>query len=562
FRSPTSFRGQWGISHDNFGRLYFNNNSRQLLGDYMLPNRLVRNRYYVPKKGVNQRLTDDERVYPVQAVPVNRGYEEGVLDKDSIQLEVTAACGPLVYRGGAFPDGYDQNVFVCVPEANLIKRNILTFYGDSTSAKQAWEGKEFLTSLDEGFRPVNLSNGPDGSMYIVDMHRGVIQHYAFLSPYLKRKSRELQLDTIINYGRILKISPENAKTGKNIEFDELSDRQLVKLLNDKNGWIRDRAQQNIVQKKLTETVPELKKLTLDTSSPLAQLHALYSLEGLEALTPDLLMEVAKRGGTDAAAHALVLLENFVSPENASRAQKLFTELEQENNVSLDLYLSSTIGKWAGVSPERFFPFILQLYNKYGGRQIFTDAILSGMEGSEETLLEYLEQNLEKRENGLIAGLNDILQRKSEERPNNIFVVQTLKEDSRTTGSKLFRQICAACHGPSGEGTEGLAPPLVHSKYMSRPMEKLGLIILHGLKGPAVINGKDYGDDWAMPALGNNKSLTNEDIANIMAYVSNAFSVSPQGISPDKIEELRSMAPEGGGEYTRTMLDSIYAGPGK
>src|SRR5690606_26596043 len=196
-KEPTSFRGQWGISHDNFGRLYFNNNSRQLLGDYMLPNRLVRNRYYVPKKGVNQRLTNDERVYPVQAVPVNRGYEEGILDKDSVQVEVTAACGPLVYRGGAFPAGYDQNVFVCVPEANLIKRNILTFYGDSTSAKQAWEGKEFLTSLDEGFRPVSLSNGPDGSMYIIDMHRGVIQHYAFLSPYLKKKSKELHLDTII-----------------------------------------------------------------------------------------------------------------------------------------------------------------------------------------------------------------------------------------------------------------------------------------------------------------------------------------------------------------------------
>ena len=28
-----------GISHDNFGRLYYNNNSTQLLGDYLLPNR-------------------------------------------------------------------------------------------------------------------------------------------------------------------------------------------------------------------------------------------------------------------------------------------------------------------------------------------------------------------------------------------------------------------------------------------------------------------------------------------------------------------------------------------
>lgn len=92
----------------------------------------------------------------------------------------------------------------------MIKRNILTFHGDSTSAEQAWQGKEFLASTDEGFRPVNLSDGPDGAMYVVDMHRGVIQHYAFLSPYLKKKAKREQLDTLVDYGRILKITNQDA----------------------------------------------------------------------------------------------------------------------------------------------------------------------------------------------------------------------------------------------------------------------------------------------------------------------------------------------------------------
>ncbi|MCG2462429.1 c-type cytochrome [Flavobacteriaceae bacterium F89] len=556
-KEPTSFRGQWGISHDNFGRLYFNTNSRQLLGDYILPNRLIRNHYYIPKTGINQRLTKDERVYPLQPVPVNRGYEAGILDKDSLQLEVTAACGPLVYRGAAFPAGYKQNVFVCVPEANLIKRNILTFYGDSTSAKQAWEGKEFLASLDEGFRPVSLYNGPDGSLYIVDMHRGVIQHYAFLSPYLKRKSKETHLDTIIDFGRILKVSHRPSKSGGRINIEGLTGRQLVKLLSDSNGWIRDRAQQVIVQNKLTKTIPDLKKLALNPKLDLAQVHALYSLEGLEALTPDLLIEVARNSDADVAAHALVLLENFVSEEYASRVQKLISELKQRNDISLDLYLSSTVGTWAQFSQKLFFPFIIEFYGKYKGRQIFVDAILSGVGGTEEALLRDLKQSSEKDLEGLIAGLNDILKRKSEDRPSNIFVAQTAREDGRTAGAKLFRQICASCHGPSGDGTDGLAPSLVHSRYVSKPMERLGLIILHGLKGPMIVDGKEIGDNWVMPALGNNKSLTNSDIANIMAYVSNAFSVSPQGISPDKIEELRSKTPTRGGEYTRIELDSIY-----
>ncbi|MGS0524490.1 DUF7133 domain-containing protein [Zobellia nedashkovskayae] len=149
---------------------------------------LVRNKYFTPEFGVNRMLTDDQRVYPKHATTVNRGYAKGVLNQDSILVKATAACAPLVYRGGAFSLEYDENVFVCIPEGNLIKRNVLTFTGDSTIAKQAYENKEFLTSTDEGFRPVNLNNGPDGSMFVTDMHRGMIGHHAYLSPYLKKKS--------------------------------------------------------------------------------------------------------------------------------------------------------------------------------------------------------------------------------------------------------------------------------------------------------------------------------------------------------------------------------------
>ena len=259
YKEPTTNRGQWGISHDNFGRLYYNNNSTQLLGDHILPNRLVRNKYFVPQKGVDVTLTNDNRVYPLHAASVNRGYEDGVLNQDGLLVNVTASCGPLVYRGGVFPPDYDQNVFVCVPEANLIKRNILSFYGDRVEAKQAWQGKEFLASTDEGFRPVNLSNGPDGNMYIVDMHRGVIQHYAFLSPYLKKISAEKKLDTILDYGRILRVRSKNNPEREITDLEALSASQLLASLKDSNGWIRDRAQQYLIYKNDKGVLPELKK---------------------------------------------------------------------------------------------------------------------------------------------------------------------------------------------------------------------------------------------------------------------------------------------------------------
>ena len=552
-KEPTTNRGQWGISHDNFGRLYYNNNSTQLLGDHILPNRLVRNKYFIPRKGVDETLTKDNRVYPLHPASVNRGYEEGVLNQDSLLVNVTAACGPLVYRGGMFPADYDQNVFVCVPEANLIKRNILSFYGDRVEAKQAWQGKEFLASTDEGFRPVNLSNGPDGNMYVVDMHRGVIQHYAFLSPYLKKISAEKKLDTILDYGRILRVRSKDKLAREIPDLETLPAPRLLDFLKDSNGWIRDRAQQYLIHKNDKGVLPGLKEMALDNKSPLAQLHALYVLKGLNVLSFDFLQQLAISGGPEATAHALVLMEDYASEKNVPKAKDLFAELLNRNEPMLDLYLSTTLGIWAKYDQEVFFSFIYDLSSKYKDNVIVQEAILSGSEGVMSALKLKLEEkdNLKNTDLDVLAAAS--LERQENNRPNYIYSTQIARADSRTNGAILFRQICASCHSSSGEGIRGLAPPLVGSEYISNHLEQLGLIILHGLKGPLLINGEVYDNNHQMPGLKYNKSLSDKDISDIISYVTNAFSVNPKGLKPEKIKELRGVSSKDGMEYTEKEL---------
>tara|TARA_R110002012_G_scaffold168966_1_gene332712 strand:- start:177 stop:2417 length:2241 start_codon:yes stop_codon:yes gene_type:complete len=552
-KEPTTNRGQWGISHDNFGRLYYNNNSTQLLGDHILPNRLVRNKYFIPRKGVDETLTKDNRVYPLHAASVNRGYEEGVLNQDSLLVNVTAACGPLVYRGGMFPADYDQNVFVCVPEANLIKRNILSFYGDRVEAKQAWQGKEFLASTDEGFRPVNLSNGPDGNMYVVDMHRGVIQHYAFLSPYLKKISAEKKLDTILDYGRILRVRSKDKLAREIPDLETLPAPRLLDFLKDSNGWIRDRAQQYLIHKNDKGVLPGLKEMALDNKSPLAQLHALYVLKGLNVLSFDFLQQLAISGGPEATAHALVLMEDYASEKNVPKAKDLFAELLNRNEPMLDLYLSTTLGIWAKYDQEVFFSFIYDLSSKYKDNVIVQEAILSGSEGVMSALKLKLEEKDNLKNTDLDVLVAASLERQENNRPNYIYSTQIARADSRTNGAILFRQICASCHSSSGEGIRGLAPPLVGSEYISNHLEQLGLIILHGLKGPLLINGEVYDNNHQMPGLKYNKSLSDKDISDIISYVTNAFSVNPKGLKPEKIKELRGVSSKDGMEYTEKEL---------
>lgn len=552
-KEVSSMKGQWGISKDNYGRLYYNTNSTQLKGDYVLPNLLVRNKYFKPKTGINKSLTSNQKVYPLIVNPVNRGYIPGVLNEDSVLVRVTSACGPLIYRGGQFPNGYDQNAFVCVPEANLLKRNSLEFLDGETKATQVWDNKEFLVSTDPTFRPVNLHNSPSGDMYIVDMHRGVIQHNAFLSPYLKEHIRANSLDTLLGMGRILKVSHKGSKNKPQPRLDQLTASELVSHLKDENGWLRDRAQHYLIYKQQQEAIPELKEMLLDTKAPISQIHALYTLKGLKALTFDLLKEVTGKSDPMVCAQALVNTLDFMSGDNAQEMEILAKRLIPKKDETINLYLGFVLGPWAGVSENSFFQYLKGISDQYASNPLFQEAILSGLSGSEEAYLDFLENSNEKPVDYLTEQLAATLDNKANKNENTIFKPFTHHDDSRTKGMRLYKGICAACHGVDGLGIDDLAPPLEESEYVTGSVDRLGLIILHGLHGPVHVNGKLYELNTVMPGLVNNSRMTDKDIADIISFVTSSFSRQPRGISPNKVKALRDKKPQSAGGYTEEEL---------
>ena len=244
-KEKTHFRGQWGIAQDDEGRLFYNNNSVNLLGDYFSPGLGASNPAQKKIAGFDEKIVENNRVYPISPTPgVNRGYMEGILN-DSLKLvNFTAACSPIIYRGTLFPNEYKGNAFVAEPSANLIKRNVIADNNLMVNGNQAYEGKEFLASTDERFRPVFLSNGPDGALYIADMYRGIIQHKVYLTDYLKNEIKERKLTNPLNLGRIYKIIPKVPKVTP-VTFYPHPD-SLVQLLHHPSGWVRDKAQQMII----------------------------------------------------------------------------------------------------------------------------------------------------------------------------------------------------------------------------------------------------------------------------------------------------------------------------
>ncbi|MDQ3292816.1 MAG: dehydrogenase, partial [Bacteroidota bacterium] len=375
-RDSTEFRGQWGISQDDEGRLYYNYNWSQLHADLVPPNYLNRNKNHKPTTGIDHGLTVDRRIYPIRPNPaVNRGYIPGTLDKEGRLLEFTAACSPHVYRGTALPKEYYSNVFVCEPSGNLIKRNVVEDNGIMLSAHDPHPGKEFLASTDERFRPVYLTTGPDGVLYIADMYRGLVQHGAYITPYLKEQTLTRKLVLPINRGRIWRIVPEKGKLSKAAKLSNATTDELVKYLSHPNGWHRDMAQRLLVERNDPQAIPALTNLAAKGENNLERFHALWTLSGLKKDQPELLLSLVSDQNPLVRTTALRLLEP-IAKENKTVQDRLGNILLQEwENAPIEQILQIALSA-SSLNQQAAHTLLAGIAEKYGSSALIRDAVMS------------------------------------------------------------------------------------------------------------------------------------------------------------------------------------------
>jgi putative membrane-bound dehydrogenase-like protein len=268
---------QFGHSFDEWGRYFTQENWNHLRHEVIGAGTFARSPG-LPVVGAMQDVSDHGRNAKVFAITRRPRFE--LLTEAG---EFTSACALTVYTGGAFPKALGATSFVAEPAQNLVHRDVLTPAGPTFTARRASEGVEFLASTDSWFRPVNLTVGPDGALYVVDYYRKVIEHPEWASTGVAT-STDLYLGQ--DRGRLYRIVSTTASLPppRRVDLGRATDAELVVELQNPNLWWRRTAQRLLVDRGNRETRLLLEALLAKSTIALARLHALWTLEGLGALS--------------------------------------------------------------------------------------------------------------------------------------------------------------------------------------------------------------------------------------------------------------------------------------
>jgi putative membrane-bound dehydrogenase-like protein len=353
----TSGGGQHGMSMDDWGQKFVCSNSvpAQTL---MLDDRYLTRNPHVEAPSVAVDIAPQGKFTKLYRISPNepwrelrtslrktgkfRGSDEGGTPFGFF----TGATGITVYRGDAWPEAFRGNLFVGDVANNLIYRATLETKGVGLVARRADKDREFFATRDIWTRPVQLANAPDGTLFVLDIYRGLIEGAAFLPP----EFLEFLDPTIGNdRGRIYRIEPDGFDSRKTPRLGEFSTVQLVALLDHRNGWHRDTASRLIYQRQERDAIKPLRELVASASLPVGRMTALHSLAGLEALDEATLLGALEDADPRVRVQAVRLGEQFAGRSPAIAA--VIAAMAEDSELRVRYQVAFSLGAFRGTSAK-------------------------------------------------------------------------------------------------------------------------------------------------------------------------------------------------------------------
>lgn len=545
-KARTSGRGQWGITTDDKGRLYYTNNSVILIADTIRPNLLNRNKNFYFQGSFQNRLVDS-LVYPSRPTPgVNRAYVKEILNEEGKLIKATAISGPVIYRGESMPDYYGHAI-VTEPAANLITAVRLKEDDSRLTGTHYFDKEELLTSTDERFRPVNIYTGPDGGLYIVDMYRGILQDRFYITQYLVKYILEKKLDKGVHFGRIYRVSDKDSKRSVVPNLEARTSVELVESLKHINSWRRDTARRLLIERQDISVKTDLEEIILNGDDDYARLVALWTLDGLSSLTESLLTSLMDNSSNTLKSHAIRLAEQLSADEQKAFVIKLKSlSLEKTQSYELAKALAASLGQF---NSDEAIDMLKTVVSNWQSQDIINMLALSGLEGQEAGFIDHF------KDDKLFKTLTKLMAKK---RPQRTAVTSHMAGNdliiyNRGKGRYNGNAGCSGCHGEDGMGIEFGGPPLVGSEWVNGPADRLAALILHGMHGPVMVSGTLYQPDMEMPALKDNQNNGMADLAGIVSYLRNSWGNKSSLITIPEAQAIKTKTADREIPYTAQEL---------
>ena len=389
--------GQYGMAFDDRGRRFTCNNSDHIRVFMYDAHYAARNPFFNLPPALQSIAVDGPaaevfRTSPDEPWRVIRtrwrvsGAVPGIIEGGGrASGYFTSATGLMIYRGDAWPEEYVGDAFIADCGSNLVHRKKVRPDGMALKAERPADEQrtEFLTSTDTWFRPVQLANAPDGSLYVIDMYREIIEHPWSLPPSLKK---HLDLNAGNDRGRIYRIVPDRYRQPKSPRLGQTGSAELVKVLEHRNAWHRETAARLLYERQDKAAVPALERLLRESQSPLGRMHALHVLDGLGALNAGHLQQALDDADERVREHAVRLTEGLVGVAPVSRLPAEISEpspalashllrLTNDPSIHVRYQLAFTLGE---VSHQGKIPALAAIVHRDAADSWVRAAVLSSL----------------------------------------------------------------------------------------------------------------------------------------------------------------------------------------
>lgn len=330
---------QFGHSFTAFGQRLTVNNNNHVMHE-VIPARYLQRNPHLPVASATRSLSDHGDAAPV--FPITQNPEHQLLTDKGI---ITAASGITAYLGNVFGEDYKHSVFVAESVSNLVHVDRLRQEGVSFVASRMHQEREFLASTDAWFRPVNFYVGPEGGLYVVDYYRRIVEHPEWMAEDAVTAGN---LYDGREQGRIYRVMPAD-KTVAQADVTmpgEMSVPELIDTLAHPNHWWRKQAQRLLVDR-WQDTRPEpnyldsLEQMAGHAQKPLGRLHALWTLQGIGQLRPEVIQGALSDPEPGVRENAIQLAELHL-PGSPRLAQALLA-LADEAHPRVRFQLLATLG---------------------------------------------------------------------------------------------------------------------------------------------------------------------------------------------------------------------------